>query len=537
MKRILRLFHTLIHLKINQLVGQVWYRIGGKYVFAVGLIRGLNRKSVKELLFLPFPTKSVDAPDNKFSLLNISHEFVDNNINWEIKKYGMLWAYNLNYMDYLLNARMTADRGSDLLNKYIDSLQQNTIGNDPYPTSLRLVNWIKFISMHKIHNDNLQEAIVSQTKDLLNRIEFHIQGNHLFENYVALVFSAFYLGDRRLFVFASERLETQLKKQILEDGGHYELSPMYHSILLERVLDLINLCQNNKLFEKKDRFLNILIGYAKKMISWLVEMSFETNDYALFNDSAKGISLKPKEIITYARTLGVIGKEFSFNQVEKGLLDGVLGESGYRRINTKYYHCILDIGKIGPDHLPAHSHNDILSFELRSSKGPIIVDPGITNYEKNARRQLERSTVYHNTVFCEIEQADIWSIFRVGRRPKEVKSIIKSMSVDATFYLQNRKAFQHNRKWNFSEDKIEISDSVTGNKKAIAHFYFEAGVKLELQDNTVLFTMGKIVFGSFESIRLETYQKSRGFNKTVNALCIKVDFYEKLSSIIQFKEL
>ena len=36
-------------------------------------------------------------------------------------------------------------------------------------------------------------------------------------------------------------LNEQLKEQILNDGGHFERSPMYHCIILEDLLDLHNL--------------------------------------------------------------------------------------------------------------------------------------------------------------------------------------------------------------------------------------------------------------------------------------------------------
>ena len=38
---------------------------------------------------------------------------------------------------------------------------------------------------------------------------------------------------------------------ILDDGGHFELSVMYHKIILERLLDCINLLSHNKLFKKQ----------------------------------------------------------------------------------------------------------------------------------------------------------------------------------------------------------------------------------------------------------------------------------------------
>ena len=38
-------------------------------------------------------------------------------------------------------------------------------------------------------------------------------------------------------------LAEQLAEQILSDGGHFERSPMYHAIILEDMLDVLNLAK------------------------------------------------------------------------------------------------------------------------------------------------------------------------------------------------------------------------------------------------------------------------------------------------------
>ena len=35
----------------------------------------------------------------------------------------------------------------------------------------------------------------------------------------------------------------ELPEQILADGGHFELSPMYHALVLEDLLDLVNIAR------------------------------------------------------------------------------------------------------------------------------------------------------------------------------------------------------------------------------------------------------------------------------------------------------
>ena len=47
--------------------------------------------------------------------------------------------------------------------------------------------------------------------------------------------------------------DSEIKEQFLADGGHYELSPMYHSILLWDIADLIYLARTSQLPELVER--------------------------------------------------------------------------------------------------------------------------------------------------------------------------------------------------------------------------------------------------------------------------------------------
>jgi len=77
---------------------------------------------------------------------------------------------------------------------------------------------------------------------------------------------------------------------------------------------------------------------------------------------------------------------------------------------------VVDCGPIGPDHLPAHAHGDILSLELSVDGERVIVDPGVFEYQ-GPSRAWSRSTAAHNTVCLDGEdQCEFWSVFRVGRR-------------------------------------------------------------------------------------------------------------------------
>ena len=77
-------------------------------------------------------------------------------------------------------------------------------------------------------------------------------------------------------------------------------------------------------------------------------------------------------------------------------------------VKRSSYELFLDVGNIGPDYQPGHAHSDTFNFELIFKNKPIIVDTGISTYEKNNTRQLQRSTFSHNTVMIgNSEQSEV----------------------------------------------------------------------------------------------------------------------------------
>ena len=181
---------------------------------------------------------------------------------------------------------------------------------------------------------------------------------------------------------------------------------MYHKIILHKVLDSINLIKLNPYF-KNDNLLKFLLLKAAVMTSWLKKMIYNSGLLPMVNDSTNGVAIESDLLFDYAKSLGVIN-------LETELLD-----SGYRKFNNYNYEILVDIGKIGPDYQPGHAHSDTFNFELHLNKSPIIVDTGISTYDKNKIRQNQRSTFSHNTVMIKnFEQSEVWGGFRVGRRAK-----------------------------------------------------------------------------------------------------------------------
>jgi hypothetical protein len=99
----------------------------------------------------------------------------------------------------------------------------------------------------------------------------------------------------------------------------------------------------------------------------------------------------------------------------------VFPKSGYGVIRSAEAEStlIFDCGPLGPDYQPGHGHCDVLSYELSLGGQRVVIDTGISTYEPGPERAYERSTAAHNTLRIDYEeQAEIWSSFRVGRRPQ-----------------------------------------------------------------------------------------------------------------------
>jgi len=179
-------------------------------------------------------------------------------------------------------------------------------------------------------------------------------------------------------------LESPLTEQVFPDSAHFQLSPMYHNILLCRLLDCYNLVKNNERHQPSVKMQ--LANTVSIMYGWLLQMSFKDGSLAKLGDSADGIAPVKKDIDAYIQRLAITGTVIP------------LKESGYRKINGDNYEMIADIGHVGPSYIPGHAHSDTLSFILNISGKPFLIDTGISTYEKHERRNYERSSFAHNTV-------------------------------------------------------------------------------------------------------------------------------------------
>jgi len=516
--------HTLKYLKPTQVKYRLYYllrnKLAGKSLCKLMAAAELAPARALQWPLLLTNNASFDGAF-AFTFLNKPQHF-KNSIDWNFDAFGKLWTYNLCYFDFLLQPSVNVEKAVALMQDYVQQYDHLKDGHEPYPTSLRLMNWIKFVALHEVDSGEIHRAIQTDLARLRVNLEWHLMGNHLLENGFALLFGGCYLDDRSVVNEAIQILEAQLEEQILANGAHFELSPMYHQTLLGRVLDCINLLANNPT-EGTAEFLTLLQAKASKMVGWLQAITFSNGDIPHVNDSVDGIAPNTGTLLDYARKLGIV-----IEQQE-------LGVCGYRKFHRPDFELLVDVGNIGPNYIPGHAHSDTLNFVLFHKGQPLIVDTGISTYEKNQQRQSERSTTAHNTVMvANQDQSQVWGGFRVACRAES-----KVLSTDENQITASHNGYQslgvvHQRTFDCGQESVIITDQLSQSFHSEAFLHFHPNVTVQVTGNRISGDFGTISFEGSDSIQTNTYQYAFGFNKTAAATLVTITFFSDLKTTIQF---
>ena len=241
------------------------------------------------------------------------------------------------------------------------------------------------------------------------------------------------------------------------------------------------------------------------------------------NDSAPNISPDFMDLTKYARNLKVSPKLTC------------LKESGYRKWSNDLYESVIDVGRIGPSYIPGHAHSDTFNFVLYYQEKPLIVDTGISTYEKNARRTLERSTRSHNTVMIAAqEQSEVWGGFRVARRANIIFLEEEKNSIRAIHDGYKKSGCLHQREFIFEEKVFQILDLIKGKKEGTAFLHFHPNIEFQLIGNKIIGKTWWIEFENSKNIRIDDYLYAEEFNRTKPAKKAVIKFNGKLITTISF---
>ena len=388
-------------------------------------------------------------------------------ISWRDPDHGrnaQLWWMTLNYMEYLEGT--DDDLFASLVESWIAAAQPYGRGYwrdtfNSYAISIRTVVWMQQLARRSGLPTPLRErmiaSIATQLQFLEDNLETDIGGNHLVRNIKALLLgSVFFEGPPadRWRELSLNLLKEELRRQILGDGVHFERSPSYHNQVFVDLLEMRYALGGDPLGGQLDHSL-------AAMAQAIADLAHADGRPAQFSDAGLSMSYTSADCLgAYERVFGSRPqRQTVFSYPHAGYF-GLAGNDGL---------VVVDCGPIGPDDLPGHGHGDILSFEWSVGGKRLIVDQGVFEYVDGPRRTAARSASSHNTLSIEgLEQADFFSDFRVGRRPRP--EVVRYAATPEGFILEGRHdgyaPFIHTRVLELSRNQLTILDRVDGGPAA-----------------------------------------------------------------------
>lgn len=513
LKRFLRIYHTVRHIKLVQLFYQIWYRIKNRFLsihwykrYRYSQIRSFQL-SVDAILQTGYQEYTTD---NRFCFIGLNHHFEDK-IDWNYGGHGKLWNYNLQYFSYLLDENIDSATREKLLGQFSEALLNDHIKPEPYPVSLRIVNALLFHNRYPIKDPEILRVLYMQVKYLEHNLEYHLLANHLLENAFSLYIASLFFEDSHLYKKAYVLLTDQLAEQILSDGGHYECSPMYQSILLSKLFLSIEVARQSSLVAVSE--LAFLQKKAESMLGWMNAYSFPDGSWALMNDAAEGVAPTTPQLNQAADYLQLMPASVRLN------------ESGFRKLSGINWEIIIKTGNVQPSFQPGHVHADILSFCLWNKGKQVIVDPGTSTYTISPQRSKERSTAVHNTVSVVAHnQSDVWGGFRVGRRATCKLLVDQSDRIEAILFNYGGTSLQHKRTFITQSDVLVIKDEVNGNENlanlCLGSLQLDNEVIESIVGDTIQFEDGLSLLVANTTVVQETSSFAKKFNQLQPAVRI-----------------
>lgn len=559
LKIIAKIFHklrlyvkTLSFLKPVQIYYQLYYRFRKRSI-------GVATEGVlitSDRLNWPSFLQSSTEDGETFTFLGESGSICD---GWNPSNCEKLWKYNLHYLHdiSIFNENGSAPAfAEDLIWSWVKNNQSaSSVGWEAYPTSLRLVNILKFYTSPASAKPSgeVLMSLISQANCLFKNLEYHILANHLFVNAKALVFCGALIQSKfsnNWLAKGLELLDSELGEQFLNDGGHFELSPMYHAALLWDMCELVALTDvlsNECLSQRKSSWIAII----QKGLLWLDAMSHPDGDISFFNDAAFKNAPKLSDIIGYCSSLNItLPVELT---AKSTMVISDLKDTGFISVSSPVagHKLLIDAGEIGPDYQPGHAHADTLSFELSLFGSRLFVNSGTSQYGISDRRDFQRGTLAHNTVTVdEKNSSEVWAGFRVANRAKLLsRNILIDADMVSVFashdgYRRLKGKVDTARSWNIYEHSIVITDELWGTyNAAVVRFFLHPSIKIidfnHNKINMLLPTMDSVSFSmvghvSYELLTTEWYSE---FGVAEPNQCIEVKLgseKNKLVSVIKW---
>ncbi len=260
-------------------------------------------------------------------------------------------------------------------------------------------------------------------------------------------------GFDRMFEAGADRLDRELSRQILADGGHIERNPARQLAVLRDLIDVRAI-----LVEARLAVPTSLQGAIDRMAPALRAMRHSDGGLALFNGGC-------------ASDAGLVDLALEVSG-SRGRAMASLTHSGFQRLAAGASVVIADCGYPPPPGADGLAHAGSLAFEMSVGGDRLITNCGAPTGEDAEWREVCRTTAAHSTLIVnDTNSSELVPGGGVGRRPaniscsraEEAGAILVESSHDG---YQPRYGLVHTRRLWMSADGSEVrgEDTLTGNE-------------------------------------------------------------------------
>ena len=484
-------WHTLKYLKPIQIL----YRLHNKFISSK--FKEYNSVSYKPInLFidgLHNDTEYLKRFEYKNGYVKILNEDVKLDYK-DLKHYSPLIQYNIQYFEYGIVWAQKGIKFEEFKEKWKEYIDAN-LPLQPYVISLQIPNIIIAMNIYGVDDQEMYDNLYSRYKWLLKHQEKHLLANHYFENIKAIVIASYVFNDDNIFEKYIKLLEKECKEEILDDGVHFELSMMYHKLILEDLL-LIKKIYSSKLIDEK----------IEKMTNAVISIEDGMNRTPLFNDAGDNVS---KSKNAFLKVLG--DKELIINNEFK--------DSGYYKLKKNNISLLIDAGLVGPNYNPGHAHCDCLSFEVFKDCKAVFVNSGTYQYQ-GSKRSVLRSTKSHNTIMIDNhEQSEVWGEHRVARRIKNVQGKLLNDSFEGSY--NNYLGEKHTRYIELQDNYIKVLDEIKAKEGLEVKSFLHLSPEYNYDNNCIIGNGDKIIINNINSeMIISESEYSSEFGKIEKNICL-----------------
>ena len=244
----------------------------------------------------------------------------------------------------------------------------------------RICNWLKnynffFSTADAEFKKEIFSSILRQIEHLVKNFSNLKRNSDLIRIIKALIYTSISIPNKKYYYqIAIFNLKSELSRQILSDGCHFQRNPKIHVNVLMDLLDIraiLNSTKKNVFFDLQNAIKNMSVAYLFFL--------HKDNSLANFNGTDNVNQKEIKNLISEIPKLKKKPRE--------------LADSGFQRIDTKDTTLILDCGVPKNYDATYKAHSCSTTFELSYKKNKIII-----NALSGLDEKINRTTAAHSTL-------------------------------------------------------------------------------------------------------------------------------------------